>query len=499
MKTKIILWSLASILVIGLAAGFFWWQRRPQVITFSDDSKLTLLGVDYGKRHAVPGGKLPPAPARTGAATGGAARRGGSSSFTTPNDTLVVWVRAKFEQDSGTPNQYRYFQFFIYDKAGTACAQTSSSVQPGTRVFSVQFPAFPRRQGQLYLRVQEQGNGGQEMADEKFVINNPAANKSFPKWTPEPMPVTKEDDGVSVTLTKLVSGANLPYQRVQDDPDDVINKGVQVAYRVERGGKPVTNWQPASVETTDATGNRTFINYGPISTANQAQWNGDEATLNLQNGLWPDEPAWKVRLEMTQTSDFSSDEQWTAENIPVVLGSQQSFNGMAGVGRRGGPAATAVTTPPATPTPCAEADLNGHHIKVFPAVQFTNVPVRPVNLPANVVFNQPQQTGLMIQVQPAMMMNGMLINNGMNRTQPADDGVRLALAKVTDGQGGEITSSGYGTSITGMPGAADSSSTFRYTFRDIAGVTNINVTIALHKNRFFEFTVKPEKAATAQP
>ncbi len=134
-----------------------------------------------------------------------------------------------------------------------------------------------------------------------------------------------------MTLTKLVSGADMPYQRVQDDPDDVINKGVQVAYRVERGGKPVTNWQPASVETTDATGNRTAINYGPGG--NQAQWNGDEAALTLQNGLWPDEPAWKVRMEMTQNSDFSSDEQWTAENIPVVPGSQQSFQGYLLCGR----------------------------------------------------------------------------------------------------------------------------------------------------------------------
>jgi hypothetical protein len=35
--------------------------------------------------------------------------------------------------------------------------------------------------------------------------------------------------------------------------------------------------------------------------------------------------------------------------------------------------------------------------------------------------------------------------------------------------------------------------------RDTASVTNINATIAIHKNRFFEFTVKPEKAAAAQP
>jgi hypothetical protein len=72
--------------------------------------------------------------------------------------------------------------------------------------------------------------------------------------------------------------------------------------------------------------------------------------------------------------------------------------------------------------------------------------------------------------------------------------LRLTLAKVTDGQGGEITSMSSGSSSTGM-GGANSSSTYRFTFRDIADVTNINATIAMHKNRSFEFTVKPEKAA----
>jgi hypothetical protein len=495
MKIKILLWSVVSILIIGLAAGAYWWLRRPQVITFSDDCKLTLLGVDYGKRHAPPGGKLPPAPARPAARGGTPVRRVGNGSFTTAADTLVVWLRANYDQSSDTPNQYQNFQFYIYDKAGTACAQASAGVQQGTEVFSVQFPAFPRRQGQLYLRVQENGNGGQEMADKKFVINNPAVVKSYPKWTPEPLPVTKEDDGLSVTLTKLVSGADLPYQRVQDDPDDVINKGVQVAYRVERGGKPVTNWQPASVEITDATGNRTAINYGP--NGNQAQWNGDEATLTLQNGLWPDEPAWKLRLEMTQNSDFSSDEQWTAENIPVVLGSQQSFNG--NFGGRAGPVIVrgGVVTmpanppgggnPPTAPTPCAEAELNGHHIKIFPAVQFTNMQFG--SMPAN--YTPPQQAGLMIQIQPAVVNFAVRPVNGLNGTQTADDGTRLTLAKVTDGQGGDITSYNSGSSSSGM-GGANSSSTFRYTLRDTGGVTNINVTIAMHKNRFVEFTVKPE-------
>ena len=518
MKIKILLLSVAIIFAVGIAGGVYWWSSRPQVITFSDDSKLTLLGADYGKRHAVPGHKLPPAPASSGAATGGAARRGGSRSFTTPSDTLVVWVRAKYDYTPNQPNQptlgfqpnqYHNFQFYVYDKAGTACAygssRTMSGNQRGDDVLAVQFDAFPRREGKLFLRVQESYSGGQEMADEKFVVSNPAAKKSFEKWTPEPLPVTTKDDDVSVTLTKLVSGAAMPYQRNQDDADDAMNKGVQVAYHVERTGKHVTNWQPVSVETTDATGNRTAMNYGP--NGNQVQWNGDEGTFTYQYGLWPDEPAWKLRMEMTQTSDFSSDEQWTAQNIPVVLGSQQSFNGV--IGGRGGVAVrggvVVRNNPPGggnpadAPTPCAEADLGGHHIKVFPAVQFTNGPVRPANLPANVAFTQPQQTGLMIQIQPAVMNNGMInamIINNPNGAQRTDDGMRLTLAKVTDGQGDEIQTYSSGWSSSGT-GGANSTSTFRFTLRDVTGVTNINATIALHKNRIFEFTVKPEKAAAA--
>jgi hypothetical protein len=363
--------------------------------------------------------------------------------------------------------------------------------QRGDDVLAILFDSFPRREAKLYVRAQESYSGGNEMADDNFLVANPAAGKSFAKWTPEPMPDRQTDGDLAMTLTKLVSGAAMPYARNQDNPDDAMNKGVQVAYHVERAGKPVMNWQPVSVETTDATGNQIFTGYGP--NGNPAQWNGEEATFTYQYGLWPDEPAWKVRVEMTQNSDFSSDDEWTAENIPVVLGSQQSFNGTVGgrggFGGRGAPPGAVTTTPPAAPTPCAEADLNGHHIKVFPAVQFTNM---PANMPVNYV--QPQQAGLMIQIQPAVVNYVVRPMNGVNGTQAADDGLRLTLAKVTDGQGGEISSYVSGALAAGI-GSANSFFTYRFMLRDTGGVTNINVTIAIHKDRFFEFTVKPEQAA----
>jgi flagellar basal body-associated protein FliL len=43
---KILLWSIVIVLILGIAAGAFWWLRKPQIITFDSGDKLTLLAVD---------------------------------------------------------------------------------------------------------------------------------------------------------------------------------------------------------------------------------------------------------------------------------------------------------------------------------------------------------------------------------------------------------------------------------------------------------------------
>ena len=436
MKIKILLLSIVLILIIGLAAGAYWWMSRPQIITFSDDAKVTLLAVQYGKHHAPPNVK-----ASTTVTNRPAAR--GRGPFATTNDTLVLWVR-----EESDPNQYHYFTYYVYDKAGTACVQTSgrnySGGRQGNGTVAVQLDAFPRRQGKIYVRVQEQSNNGQEMADQKFVIHNPAG-RSFVNWTPDALPSAKDDDDVSVTLTKLSLGADMPYQRDQDDADDAANKGVQAVFQVERNGKPVANWQPVSVVTTDATGNQ--VN-GNIS-GNQWQDNAD--TVTYQYGLWPDEPAWKIKFEFSQQSDFADDELWTVPNIPLQPGRQRDFNTNARNSR--------------TSAVVAETDLNGIHLKIFPAKQFTDAGQ-----------NNYMQGGLMIQADPAL-----------------PDGVRMTLVKLTDDQTNDVTYFDYGMMRNAAGGA--STTTYRYGLRDIDGITNLNLTLALHKSRFVEFTAKPEKAA----
>ena len=433
---KILLWSIVIVLILGIAAGAFWWLRKPQIITFDSGDKLTLLAVDYGKKHTPPGTK--PTTNTTARVRG---RAGGP--FTTPTDTLVLWVKQEHD-----PQQYAYFQYYLYDESGTACAQAyggGGGNNQASEVVNIQFPAFPRRHGKLIVRVQEQSNGGQEMSAQKFVIRNPA-RKSYPIWTAEPLPATKEDDDFSVTLTKLVSGVAMPYQREQDDADDAANKGVQLTFHAQRGGNDVTNWEPVSVETTDATGNQ--MNGGVAKN----EWLGNEDTAVYQYGLWPDEAAWKLRVEFSKQSGFDDSEIWTMKNIPLVAGRQMDFWNF--YNRR------AAQTNAANKV-FAETDLKGVHLKIFPATQFTDMNMG----------NGQMSGGLHIQATPSL-----------------PSGMRLTFVSLTDDQGQDIQNYNSGSSGNGK------SMTYGYQLQNIAGVTNINVTIALHQSHFIEFTAKPEKA-----
>jgi hypothetical protein len=68
--------------------------------------------------------------------------------------------------------------------------------------------------------------------------------------------------------------------------------------------------------------------------------------------------------------------------------------------------------------------------------------------------------------------------------------MRLTLAKLTDDQGQDIQYYSSGTML-----GNGKSATYGYQLQNIAGATNLNLTLALHKSRFVEFTAKPEKAA----
>ena len=431
MKMKILVWSVVLIFVLVLVSGAVWYTMRPQVITFDDGSKLTLVGVDYGKKHTSPG------PTK--------------HSFTTATNALVLWVRQQHD-----PNQYAYFQYYIYDKAGTACVSGSQNFGGNNRrsssdVVGVQFPAFPHRAGSFYVRVDESGNGGQELSDQKFVVHNPA-HSSLSSFTASPLPDTEQDGDMSVTLKKLVSGAKMPFNRGDGEDDDAINKGVQATFNVQINGTNAPMWQPVSFVTSDATGNQVDGQVYPQQNQ-QIQMQGNDVAVTYQYGLWPDEPAWKMRVEFSKQTGFDNTELWTVPGIPLDAGRQRDFWNY----NRKQNNATNVF---------AESDVGGLHLKVYRAKYFTDMPP-----------NSNPQGGLSVEVDPSL-----------------PDGTRLTIVSLTDDQTNDI--SHWDSGWTGGGGRrGPGGAIYHYSLQNVDGATNLNLTIAVHKSHYLEFTAKPEMAA----
>lgn len=425
MKSKILLWSTISILVLGIAAGAYWWLFRPQIIVLEDGTRLTLLGVTYGKHHACPVSKV----------DGHKILHMGK--LDTTNDSLCLWLDQKHEKDNW-PN----YQLLAFDAANTACSGNQMRTQGNfsgnnrkEQVMGMVFEAFPRRGSKIYFRVQQwnQHNGQQNITPTSFVVRNPAPRSGYPKWTPEPLPVTQENDDLKATLTRFEIEQNtFNYGNPPAKAKDPMKNGVLTAFRIEQNGTVATNWQPVQIDTSDATGNQ----------ARNRGWSSrkedDEEIMVYQWGLWPDEPAWKLRVEMSRKSGFTAGETWAVTNIPVKPG---DINSVFQRNQRD--------------KPFIEATLGENHLKVYPAIQLSS--------------------------DQARNYGGFMEGIVQISVDPPPEGMRMALIKVTDDQGRPVEFNNWAT------GGGD----FRFSLKKLADVKSLNITLALHRSRYFEFTVKP--------
>ena len=425
MKKIILGGVLLILLVLALAAaiaGWWYWMSRPQVITLKNGLKLTLVGESYGKHHVFKGVK------------GATGRLRGHATLDTTNDTLVVWIETEYK-----PNEWPNYQLLVYDPDNTACvsawSRISNQIKNGTMIQGFVLDAFPRRASKMILRVVAWGNNGQEMAKGQFIVSNPGP-RSFPDWQPDTMPDTQSDGDLDVTLTRCV--ANAPWNSGQNSTrKDPKNLAVEVAFHTEQNGNVMTNWQPVQIITSDATGNSVGN-----SSWSQGHDNNGDATMTYQWGLWPNEKAWKLRVEMSRTSGFSNDEECVVTNIPLKKGDWSELWNNQGPGNH-------------SQTPAAEAILQGIRLKIFPALR------------TDMNFGMGQSGGgIRVSAEPDL-----------------PPGFRMSLTEVTDENGLKLPPSPWEPSGGG--------GNYVFQMPDLRKAKSLNLTIAVHQSRFVEFTVKP--------
>jgi hypothetical protein len=430
------------------------------IITMEDGTKLTLLGTTFGSRHVLPGFEN----VRT------------ANLINTAPNTTVVWIEEELKPSSRPP-----YELLVSDTANTGCVSTETSngsyVKDSVNTQGFRLFAFPRWDKETILRVRPYRG---VPAKGEFILTNPVPGM-FAQWMTKPLPDTEFDGDLEVTLTKLVAGVPMPhYQGSTNGPaNDPAHQCVHLNFDFRQNGQSTTNWEAWPVQTTDASGNwsRGLIYGYPtngVFTKNPLNWvlDGDY----FQPGLWPDQP-WKVRLEFIQRSGFSDDEMVTFTNIPVKPGTRQDADDewtAWDVVKPKPPLMIPDSTDITPDTPqrddgetnfpfkITRAMVKGVHLKLLP----------PLLVQDEYSTGHPKDVSIIVGADPNFNPKGM----------------NLTVVSATDDQGRDLWLP------FGVPWAGHYSIEFANVHDDIKSLT---MTLALHKSRFMEFTVKPEKAGDA--
>jgi hypothetical protein len=162
---------------------------------------------------------------------------------------------------------------------------------------------------------------------------NPAYGR-FPQWQPEPLPTIKKTGNVEVRLDDARTGHLISGKFIRRANGS--NSGL--ALGAAKGGEvalteldvslispadSTESWVPQSAELSDATGN--FLNRVFYSTLLDGEGLGRSKpsaktgfTEYLPGTLWPDEPAWRLRLEIKRAAGFAPEEFVVFKNVPVA-------------------------------------------------------------------------------------------------------------------------------------------------------------------------------------
>jgi len=277
-----------------------------QTVTFSDGTTMTLKAVTYGTQHRYLGGGweqrlLSLLPRKLAAKLSSQ-----QSTLTMGRPSVALWFeRVGTGPATGDP------QFVLCDASGYGICGLSGGLRMGATGSWIEgwaFEFWPRRERTFTLRIYEQGKRYPDAKSlGEFTLRNPAPDK-YPVWTAQEPPLTAREGDLSVTLFDVTAGVGRGANKWKPAPNPTVST-TRVGFRVERNGQPTKEWEITSVKASDATGN--FL-AGIRSTSQER----DAEYVELQPYPWPAEQAWKLRVGLSQRSNFVASQLWTLRGVP---------------------------------------------------------------------------------------------------------------------------------------------------------------------------------------
>jgi len=168
-----------------------------------------------------------------------------------------------------------------------------------------QIRSFPRRSRKIGLEFLIRNSKGDWRQLARFDVANPLF-ATHPQWTPEPLPATKQDGPLAVTLEEFTAGKPMSPERSGNDPATMPRK-TRVLLSFTEDGESSHDWRVQKLTISDATGNRWFPYLDFVKQGFDWTTNG---TIEFFGALWPGEEAWKLNCELTRISGFRPEETW---------------------------------------------------------------------------------------------------------------------------------------------------------------------------------------------
>jgi hypothetical protein len=230
---------------------------------------------------------------------------------------LFIWFRPA-GTNAPVVGGVQTFHARLSDQAGIESGVTDYSIFGGGVTWScAEFSVVPKRSRIIHCNLYPFGGGNYSRAIGAASFLNPAYGR-FPQWQSEPLPTVKQAGDLEVRLDDFMTGrqgggAYHPFRKGQD-----AATGFGVTFKSLGDTNEV--WVIQSAELSDATRNVLVSSFGrTISPFNPHRANQTAVTESLSGTLWPDESAWRLKLELKRAWGYNGSETVTFTNVPVPV------------------------------------------------------------------------------------------------------------------------------------------------------------------------------------
>ena len=349
-RRKLVRMALALLAAAIAVTAWLVWDRTPtgppQIVTLPNGLEYQFAGVTYGTKNVPPSleakvvNLLPKRLANLAQKYAGTkiSQYNAGGKFETPQ--LFVWFRpVGTNAPLGSTGSVLVAR--LTDQAGVEAGGPALAPFAGSAAWTYfSFPVSPRRSRLLECDLYPYDDSGNPSSPVGHIsLPNPLYGP-FPQWQPEPIPAVKmagdlevrlddfrvghQREGLNFVTANEIRGFSVkPAMRGQDTV-----AGFDVSLSSPRGTNET--WVLNSAEISDATGNVLRNRNWFLSSINlhmgslPPQQSGKTSYSESIGGmLWPDEAAWRLKLEFKRAVGFAPEEVVTFNNVRAGGGNNQ--------------------------------------------------------------------------------------------------------------------------------------------------------------------------------